>query len=202
AIPYWRNPNVRVLIVLVLVQFGIGEMHYTKVARHILPMMPAIVLLSGFVVAEWWTSGKKVSNRRLAAVTTLVLGIYAVATLGNSLHPKRPTNDPHIIPYLLDALTPSKSSLIVSSLDVVRPGPPQIDWHFSVQGDLMSVLHSGSNADQEAYRKLLRFVDNRAVPAWLGQRIKQLATRSEGPGKVRSLYAGLPDVNTPYSRNP
>lgn len=50
----WSDPRIRLLVVLVTLQFVIGELHHTKLSRHLLPIYPAVFLLAGIAGAFCW----------------------------------------------------------------------------------------------------------------------------------------------------
>ena len=55
AYAFRRDRNVRFLLVLVILQMVMGELHHDKVERHIFPILPALFLLAGYAAAEGWT---------------------------------------------------------------------------------------------------------------------------------------------------
>ena len=51
---FWRDPKIRFLLILVLVQLVLAELNQNKQLRYIFPLLPAFFLMSGFTAAEFW----------------------------------------------------------------------------------------------------------------------------------------------------
>ena len=63
ALAFRRDRKVKFLLILVILQMVIGELHQDKEARHIFPILPALFLLAGYAVAEGWGPAARDSRR-------------------------------------------------------------------------------------------------------------------------------------------
>lgn len=190
AFNYWRKPGIRFLIVLAVVQFGIGLVHQAREDRYMLPMVPALVLITGFVLAEWWNvQGNAVGW--LPRLATLILCVPALTTLKDVLRPLGVPSHPEVVDSIAGAASRYNSSLFLSTGGRGDPTPPLLDWQLSVEKGILPVTHSDVVMAIEEERKIWSLVQNLSLPSWLKSELQRVTTRAEQPAKTRSLYVGL-----------
>ena len=191
AFNYWRKPGIRFLIVLAVVQFGIGLVHQAREDRYMLPMVPALVLITGFVLAEWWNVQRN-AVAWLLRLTILTLCVPALITLKDVLRPLGVPSHPEVVDSIVGAASRYNSSLFLSTIDMKDPTPPLLDWQLSVEKEILPVTHSGVVMTLEEERKIWSLVQNLNLPSWLKSELQRVITRAEQPAKTRSLYIGMP----------
>lgn len=198
-----QNKNIRFLIVLVLTQIAIGQIHHTKVDRHLFPILPALFLLSGYVLADWWDRAgqdTKIVKFWAPRVILAFLVLNSVNLFITSLKPSSIEYDSQVIGYVAGSIRSYESTLIICSVDLRNPSPPVLDWHLVAEENLLAVTQAGASTNWEAVHEFGRRIKNRNLPAWIRDRLLQVITRADFPQQTRSLYLGLPP-NTGYSRS-
>ena len=82
--------------------------------------------------------------------------------------------------------------LLVGEFDLA-PGPPVADWDLVVNRRLLDVERSGAIGVFDRDRAVAGAVARAPLPSWLTTRVVRVLRRSDAPGDVRTLYAGLPE---------
>ena len=201
AFKYRRNPGIRFLLLLAAIQFGLGQMHHTKSERHIMPMVPALVLVTGFLSAEWWDFQGTAVKRWLPRVAMLVLCLWNATTFTGALRPAGMENRPELVDRVADALLGSNSSLVLGTKVKKGVSEPALDWHLCVEKRILPVTHSGIAMHLDQDRKIWQAVQKRRLPWWLQNELQRVLTRAEQRAQTRSLYVGHPPEAS-YSRDP
>jgi 4-amino-4-deoxy-L-arabinose transferase-like glycosyltransferase len=203
----WRlrsDPNVRLLLLVIVIQFAIGELHHTKVERHLFPVLPAMFLLAGcLLVAGWrrWVSGR---SRRGAVVTgaatTFSMAVIAAAQgRAIALHaapqalPKAAAESLGMIAAAVRAGAPA---LVVATTGG-RLGGPSIDWYLATHERLLSPEQSGAIneiVDVPHERRLAGAVGRSPFPRGIRSDIVHALTRYERPATTRSISLGVPTL--------
>ena len=199
-----HDKNIRLLLALVLIQLLIGQVHHTKVDRHVFPALPALFLLAGYLFARWWDSGGKARSGMRFWVPRLAVAAVFLSSVNlflNSLRPSSLSYDSDVIRYVAATAPASDNTLLIGSMDLHNPSPPVLDWHLTVERDLMAAIQSGTTAEWEVIQKLAANLNGRMVPAWLGDMILPVLARGEPSRRIRSLYLGLPSYAS-YSQSP
>ena len=192
AFRYWRNPAIRFLIALVIVQFGLGFVHHQRVERHMLPMVPALVLITGFVFAEWWNVQTNAVFRWLPRLATVALCVCAITALPHFLRPLGAAAHPDVVDSIVAIIAPYNSSLCLATKDRGDLSPPLLDWHLCAEKRILTVTHSGVAMHVEEDRKIWQLVQNARLPSALKNELHRVLTRAEQPAKIRSIHLGLP----------
>jgi hypothetical protein len=161
-----------------------------------IPVIPALALMTGFVFSEFWNieAGRITSwSARLGA---LLLCLAGVARLPLALHPPDVAWHPEVADAI--ATKAEGATLVLGTGEMRSPSPPVLDWEL-VNHRLLGVTRSGiaMNVDQD--RKLWLMIRNGPLP--LKSRIGRTLTRPEQPGNVRTLYLGVPP-EADYSSGP
>ena len=197
----YRNRNLRFLALLIIVQLLLGELHQTKVARHILPVLPALFLCTGFVLAyqgfDFKIRGKKV---RLSLLITIAALVYTQILLVDSLRPISTKFDQPATAYISDAVSDNHSSLVMSTINLTNPTPPLLDWSLISAESLLNPVHSDVAMNYDQDKSIASYAERDIVPSWLAGRINAAVRRNEKPGLVRTLY--LDHSGSSYSQNP
>jgi hypothetical protein len=199
-----QDQNIRLLIVLVLTQVAIGEMHHTKVDRHLFPILPALFLLSGYVLADWWDRSRqntKIVKFWAPRVTLVFLVLNSANLFITSLKPSSIEHDSQVISYVAGSIRSYESTLIIGSVDLRNPSPPVLDWHLVAEESLLAATQAGASTNWEAVHEFGRRIKDRDLPAWIRDMLLKVLTRADFPAQTRSLYLGLPPY-TSYSQSP
>jgi 4-amino-4-deoxy-L-arabinose transferase-like glycosyltransferase len=203
AFKFRHNIKVRLLLVIVITQLLIGQLHHTKTERHILPIMPALFLLTGFVIAELWNhyrERERIIRFWLPSLLTGALLLYAITIFTTSLHTPPPNFDDEVISGIIAKEAHAQgTSLIIGTRYINHPNPPNLDWYLITKEQLITPTQASSFIQIEKERRIASTLIRHA-PAWLIDSMLPVFTRSERPGTNRSLYLGFPP-NTGYSRS-
>jgi 4-amino-4-deoxy-L-arabinose transferase-like glycosyltransferase len=194
---YWRDKNMRFLLLLILFQLALGQIHHTKVVRHHLPVLPAVFLLTGYVLAQTWAWGKVGIRYWLPRVASLALLAGTIITFSLMYQPITRKTDETLIAYLEEIAATHESIWLIGSMDLVQPAAPVLDWELAVQGKVLSVFHSGATMHYEQDRAAQSLLSTMPVPV-LQQMVLPVLERSESSAPIRTLYLGLPS-GTMYS---
>jgi hypothetical protein len=203
---YRHDRRIRFLLILIFVQLLLAVVHLNKQERFLFPMLPALFLLSGFVVAEGWSRAREARQplwQWILALATVGLIAHAGFVLRDTLQgePVQANRQEGPAAAVAQLLRQEGTVLVVGSMDLTNPSPPLLDWHLITQARLLEAPLAGALAQIEEERKLLSLARKLPLPAWLMGQLEQALTRSDTPGKTRSLYIGLPD-RASYSQSP
>lgn len=186
-----RQPGVPFLLVLTLTLFAIGEVHHTKLDRHIMPMFPPMFVLSGIAGARLWGAlGTRGGHGRAAFLLLLACALgLQVATLAHRRWTPRGYPDGRdVMEYVFTRIRQHESVLVLGLPDV-WPKPPVIDWHLVSEGLLEPTL-AGSAMDPRQDRRILDAVRGAPIPERLRSRLQSLLRRYDAPATLRTLHWG------------
>jgi len=212
AWPLRRSPNVRLLLVLAAVQFALGELHQTKEHRHILPIVPALVLLTAATAARVAQAARVPGGTwaRRAAVALGVAGTGLMAAQLSMLVRRpfpgawdglpSPPGPAHraLVESVETAADGGKHVLVVGTFDQ-PPNAPIIDWELAAERGLLTVPHAGAIAAVDRDRDVAAALRRAPLPRWLTGPVIRVLARSDAPARVRTTYAGLPERTSPQA---
>ena len=190
-----RKPGVAFLAVLSLTLFVISEFHHTKFDRHILPMFPPMIVLTGIVGARFWASFRpRKQGLRFAAVGVLS-GVAVLIAIMLALRAKTPAirgllavqKDVGQMAYISSQVREFAPVLIVGTVDA-WPQPPNVDWYL-VSEDHMPVTAAGYAMNPRQERRLAVLVGHARIPETLRWEARRVFGRYDAPTMTRSLYA-------------
>jgi len=196
AFAFRRDRKVKFLLILVILQMVIGELHQDKEERHIFPILPALFLLAGYAVAEGWArlqGTRGVLRFRLAYVVAGVLLFHAVSLAFTSMYPHTTDQGKEASEYIATAVRSGAPALVLGTMGGrYHPPPPLLDWQLIIQEGLMTIHQAGSLGQIEEERRLASTLEHSRAPAWFIDAILPLLARSDRPATSRTLYLGLP----------
>ena len=190
-----RDKNVRFLLVLVILQMVIGELHHNKAERHILPILPALFLLTGYAAAEGWTRLQGTRNGLRSSLTYVIAGVllfHAVSLGTASMRPYVTDQGKEAGEYIATVVRNAAPAFVLGTMDNYDPPPPLIDWQLITQEGLMTIYQAGSLSQIEEERRLASTLEYSGAPAWFKNSILPVLTRFDRPAMSRTLYLGLP----------
>lgn len=191
------------LVVLVLIQFGIGMFHQNKQARYLFPMLPAFFLLAGMAVdAAWrWASGRGAVWRVAWAAGMIVAALHLVLLGRASIVPgPGPRPDP-VTPYVAAQVAEGTSSLVIGSMEMDYPGASLLDWRLATEQGRLLPTHAGAAVQIEEGRRLAGLVARLPLPEGWAARLGRTFTAYDQPAPLRTLYVRLP-LRATYSQGP
>lgn len=203
AFRFWQDKKVRFLVVLVLMQLLIGQVHQNKLDRHILPILPALFLLTGHMLAEWWSRArqrKQMLHFYLPRLLTGAVCLNAITLFSHSLHRRPAEGSDGVGSHIAAAVREAGPTLILGTRDLRQLTPPRLDWELITQEKVMRVPQAGSVRPIGAERDLADALSRYHLPAWLSGKVLSVLSRSDRAGATRSLYLGLPP-RAPSFRN-
>jgi hypothetical protein len=199
-----RTPNVRLLLILAVLQFAIGQLHHTKEDRHLLPIVPPLVLLAASAAERLSHIVTGVRLGRVPIAPTIgalfaALLAWQVSALVTKPLPvssvrRRPLGaaQEELVSSIEAAAARGSRTLVLGTFDL-SPGPPAIDWDLVVTRRLLGVEHSGAIGIADRDRELGRVVRGRGLPTWIETRLVRTLGRFDAQARVTTLYAGLPE---------
>ena len=193
ALRFRHETSIKFLIALVLSQALIGQMHHTKVDRHLFPILPALFLLAGHVIAHWWGQGEQIKNGIrfwLPRLATALILISCIKLFAASLQPLSIHYDSELIRHVAAVVPANGRTLFIGSSDIQDPSPPPLDWELVANENLLAATQTGTTMDWEAVQKMISAMRSPNFPGWVKDAMLPLLTRTEG--KMRSLYLGQP----------
>ena len=195
AFAFRRERNVKFLLILVILQMVIGELHHDKMDRHILPLLPALYLLAGYVAARGWSRlqrSRGALRSRLAYALAGVLLLHAVSIGPASMRPYTTAPGTEADEYIAMVVRNGAPAFVLGTMDPCQLSPPLIDWQLITREGLMTIHQAGSLNQIEEEMRLASIVEHSRMPAWLVDAIRPVLTRSDQPAMSRTLYLGLP----------
>lgn len=197
----YRNRNLRFLALLIIIQLLAAELHQTKVERHILPVLPAFFLLTGYGLAyegfDIKIGGRQIRFSLLVSVAAL---LYSQVLLVNALKPIAPRTELAVINMVTANLADQRPSLVLTTINQSNPTPPLLDWSLIAGKPALNPVHSdiAMNYDQDNAIASLAMRDR--VPNWLSSAVLPIVQRQNAPGFLRTVY--LDNSSSSYSQNP
>jgi 4-amino-4-deoxy-L-arabinose transferase-like glycosyltransferase len=185
-----HRPGVPFLALLALTLFGIGELHHTKIPRHILPMFPPMFVLTGVAGARLWAWLRSLGKGGMAAT---VVGLACIALFQISVlqsrdwKPESDTQVAEVLDYVSAQAREGTPALVVGTHHG-QPMPPVLDWNL-VSTSVLSVTNAGSAMNFFWERRLRREVRHARVPELLRVSIQHVLGRYYAPSPTRSLHA-------------
>lgn len=187
-----REPAVAFLALLALTQFTIGELHHTKDVRHLVPMFPPMLVLSGVAAARLraWAAARGRGMRVAATGALFGLATLHLATLtGRDWSSGGSPQGAEIRRYVSELTRTHAPALVLATRDA-RPEPPGIDWHLVAVEELLAVTASGYAMDPRQDRELARLVAGAPLPSDLRARVLRVLERYDDSPAHRSLHLG------------
>ena len=198
-----HSSGVNLLLILVILLFTISMFHHNKQARYLFPMLPALFLLAGYGVAEFWrwTEQRAGVWRAVSTMGTLLLLVQIGVLL-----PKAITSGPGPQPdpttaFIAQNVTQASNTLVIGSMEMSYPGAPLLDWRLSAEAGLLAPPQAGAAAQIEEGRRSAGLAARLPLPAWLAQPVTRVVTAYDQPARVHTLYVGLP-LRASYSQGP
>jgi hypothetical protein len=187
----WEDKTIRFLLILIIIQFLIGEIHHTKLERHLFPVMPPLFLLSGYTLAKWW----RLSSQRgvffyLPRLVTGALLVSALFLLPKSLHPLPQDARDHVISHVVKAANVPGKILILATKELYRPSIPMIDWQLITEKKLILPPQAGTFAPSLTEIQRLKAMVTRLDISWLKGITEGFIVRANHPGRIRMIYIG------------
>jgi hypothetical protein len=204
AIKFRQDKPVRFLVIFVFTQFFICQLHHTKLERHLFPILPALFLLAGHLTAECWARFRERNKKIqfwLPRVLTGVLLLHACSSSTTAMRPQPAERNRNVIDYIAKAVRETGTTLLLGTMDLVDPSPPQIDWQLTIEEQLIVIPQAGTVTQVEVERKLAAALPRWGAPTWVIDAMLPVLNRTDRPGMNRSLYLGIP-ANAAYSRDP
>ena len=195
AFAFRRDRNVRFLLVLVILQMVVGELHHDKIERHILPILPALFLLTGYAAAAGWTRLQGTHSWLKSSSTCVIMGVllfHAVSLGTASMRPYVTDQGKEAGEYIATAVRNAAPAFVLGTMDPYNPAPPLIDWQLIIRERLMTIYQAGSLSQIEEERRLASTLEHSRAPAWFKNAMLSVLTRSDRPTVNRTLYLGLP----------
>ncbi|MCS6802562.1 MAG: hypothetical protein RMM58_06645 [Chloroflexota bacterium] len=173
--------RIWILVVLIAFQLLFAQLSATKIARHILPLVPAFAILVGAQAARLSARWPRLTAGALAAL----LGVHAAMVLPGL----RPVGDPAARAALaaaVDAVGPA--TIVVGNIDLPY-SPATLDWELLRRGVL-----TVDGAGALTLASEIRFAGGvlPRLPEAVRQPLGRLPTRWPGERGAATLYIGLP----------
>ncbi len=190
--PRARASKIRFLTILVVLQMLLAEFHHTKAGRHILPIAPALALLSGWLFAREWSGSRGRLRGGLLAVL-VALHLSTLVVRGSGIPAGMPLSGaPNVAAYVASLDRDHRPVLFLGTRDVSSPVPPELDWQLIVDHGVLKASRAGALGEIGRGQAVRALGDKLLVPAWVHQGIERVTRRSTDTVFSRSLYLDLP----------
>lgn len=191
ALRRWRNRKLRLLVLVFAIQFLIGELHHTKDIRHLLPVLPALLLLTDHYCGVWWERARAASHGTVVWAPRLVTALLLIiaTTLPAKVQPENRAAGKLVSEYLSSLAANPGPALVVGAKEVESLPLPLIDYVLIREGRL-DPPQAGAIMQPREERKLASLAQR--LPGWLAGLVMPVFTRSEKPEKTRTIFVGLP----------
>jgi len=196
AFKYWKNPGVRFVLLLGIIQLALAIPHHTRGDRHMVAMAPALALAAGFVFGEYWSAWSGLVGRWAPRAATIAICGMNVVLFPSFLHPGMTGSQSEVPNRIAAEAKVHKSTLILGTREFNYPSPPGLDWSLVVDAKLMPITHSGVTMNVEEDRKIWRIAQNLPLPFLLKNALNRVTSRGDQKAKLRSIYLGLVDEGT------
>lgn len=192
----WQNKTIRFLLILVMIQFLIGEIHHTKLERHLFPIMPPVFILSGYTLAKWWRrSSHSGVFFWLPRLVTCALLLNAVFLSAKSLPPVPQDFREEVINHVVNAARVPGKILILGTKELRRPNIPMIDWQLITQKKLILPPQAGTFTPSYTEMQKIKVILTRLDASWLKGIADPLMRRANHPHRIRIIYIGCYPLN-------
>lgn len=200
CLKFVTDKRVRCLILLTVLLFIIGQLHHNKCARHILPMIPPMILMTSTVAAHLGRAAHRLKMPAAPALSPLVITIIALFALFTGISKyQRPFEQGFmdISSHIIENARGNAPVLILGSMDLHRQNPPMIDWQLIVNLDHFDPPQTGIATASAEAKKLKRALQRFDAPPWLRGMLRPVLERTDLAGESRSIWLG----NYPYNFN-
>ena len=192
-----RDPAIAFLLVLALIQFVIGELHHTKLDRHIVPILPPMFVLTGVAGARlWdWLLARGIANRRMAASFLAGLAFLQVASMGvpdrtqvtQIVLPPAARHGAEVLSYVSTQVREQAPALVLDTT-ISWPHPPVVDWYL-VSSGVLPVTAAGSAMEPRRERRLAMTLDELPLPMGMRAQAKRVLRRYDTHSVVRTIHS-------------
>lgn len=194
-----REPGIGFMLVVAITQFVIGELHHTKLVRHIVPMFPPMFVLTGVAGARlWeWLKVNRSADGTMAVALLAGLAVLQVAAFGVPGRSPVQTMRSEVIRQGVDVLeyvsvqARTRTPTLVVNLTRPWPHPPVVDWHLVSQGHL-PVTASDETMQRIHGRRHAVTLDRLGIPKSLQARARRVLDRYDAPSMTRTLVVTSP----------
>jgi 4-amino-4-deoxy-L-arabinose transferase-like glycosyltransferase len=183
------EPGIGFLAVIALVMFVIGEIHHTKLDRHIIPILPPLFVLTGVAGARlWaWLRAHGWMAQTEALVLLAIMAFLQSQTFGRlDRVPRRAGYAVEVLNYV-SAQAREHAPVLVLGTQTAKPAPPVLDWNLVHEG-LLHVTSSGTAVDPPLERRLAVVMDDARIPQGLRARARRVFERYDASTMARTLH--------------
>jgi hypothetical protein len=121
----------------------------------------------------------------------------SIITFLLTYQPEMRQTDDALISYLSEIARSSDSLMLIGSMDMEYPSPPELDWILAVENEVLDISHSGATMHYEQDRAAQGML-NKIPVSVLQDAISPVLMRAEVTSRLRTLYLGIPE-GTGYS---
>ena len=203
SIRFFQDKRIRYLILLILVQLSIGQLHHTKGDRHIFPVLLAFFLITGFVFLKWWNwnlLGIRFVDFWLPRLVTLFILLYSTYLFFNALNPIGLRINNEVYGSVASFISDDESTLVISTLGTAGLNPPALDWHLVTDYQVLEISQSGIAMNLVWDQKAVNLINRLDSIPLLQNLLLPTLTRADLQSKSRTLSLGQPNY-APYSQN-
>lgn len=195
-----REPGFGFLLVVALTQFVIGELHHTKLVRHIVPMFPPMFVLTGVAGARLWEWLKvhRSADGTMAVALLTGLAILQISVFGfpgsNPVQTMRPEvirQGTDVLEYVSTQARAHAPALVINS-NRPWPHPPVVDWHLVSRGHLPVTASEETMHPARDRRHAVAF-DRLRIPKTLQADARRVLDRYNAPSMTRTLRLISPE---------
>jgi hypothetical protein len=187
-------PGVLVPVVFVCLQMLAAELHGTKGARFLFPVVPAVSLLIGLGLSALATAPDdelRAGKRRAAQAVLVAVLALALWRAAAAAPPPRPVSAGPELAMVAATLREQSPALLIAPRNI-RPAPAEIDWRLATEEGALAASRAGALGEMGRGAVARRVLRRLPVPSALRERVLRVADRSTSADRNRTLYLGLP----------